>query len=534
LEDIDLDGLDKYESNSIGNQRAYLDDFIAKIPEFAECEIIEALDDGRTGTNFLRPGVQRLIEMARSGRVDCIVVKDLSRWGRSYLDVGDFLEQKFPEWGVRFISINDNYDSAALNGTTGGIDIAFKNLIYDLYSQDLSVKVRSGKNTAAKSGKICASYPLFGYDKDPADQRQLIIDPLDSLVVKRIFDIAEQGSGVAEIVRILNAENVPTMQESKHRKGYKTNWGAGKYWGTWVVSRIVKDERYTGKWIWGASRVTELGSHNGKPVPRDEWIIVPGAIPAIITEEQFERVQKKLALKSKPKTGKHKTNRPLFKRMVKCADCGRTMTFSPRKEGMGMFLCKLHDMTGERNCSTGHIEESDLCNSVLALIQQQAALAGQVKRKAKSSIKTVAGVRAEIQSVKSLAEKSKTAKMALWEKYHAGDIPKEKFQSESEKISAQVSAYNDRIAELETEAKRLELSADEENAFVERYARQIGITELTQKLVDEFVKEIKVYAPDRIEIVLNYADEYAKLGACTADGVAGLADAAETKRRVTK
>jgi hypothetical protein len=283
------------------------------------------------------------------------------------------------------------------------------------------------------------------------------------------------------------------------------------------VSRIVKDERYTGKWIWGASRVTELGSHNGKPVPRDEWIVVPDAIPAIITEEQFERVQKKL--KSKPKTGKHKTNRPLFKRMVKCADCGRTMTFSPRKERMGMFLCKLHEMTGERNCNTGHIEESDLCNSVLALIQQQAMLAGQVKQKAKSSIKSAAGVRAEIQSVKSLAEKSKTTKMVLWEKYHAGDMTKEKFQSESEKISAQVSAYNDRIAELEAEARRLELSADEENAFVERYARQIGITELTQSLVDEFVKEIKVYAPDRIEIVLNYADEYAKLRSCATDGV---------------
>jgi DNA invertase Pin-like site-specific DNA recombinase len=428
-DDADLDGMDKFESNSIANQRALLDDYIRKIPEFAGYEIIEALDDGKTGTNFSRPGVQRLIEMAQSGRVHCIIVKDLSGWGRNYLEVGNFLEQKFPAWGVRFISINDMYDSATLNGSTGGIDIAFRNLIYELYSQDLSVKVRSGKNTAAASGKICTTYPLYGYDKDPADHSKLVIDPVDSLVVKHI----------------------------------------------------------------------------------SEWIIVPGAISSIITDEQFKRVQEKLALRSKPRTGKDTTNRSFFRRMVKCADCGRTMTFSPRKEGMGMFRCKLYSMTGEHNCNTGNIEESDIYNSVLALIQQQAALAGQMKQKAKFSANTVAGVRAEIQGIKGLVEKSKTTKITLWEKYHSGDMSKEKFQNESEKISAQAAAYNDKIAEFETEARQLELLADEENMLTERYVRQIGITELTQSLVDGFVKEIKVYAPDRIEVVFNYADEYAKL-----------------------
>ena len=151
-EDIDLDGFDKFESNSIANQRALLDDFIGRMPEFAGCEVMEELDDGRSGTNFSRPGVQRLIGLAQAGKAQCIVVKDLSRWGRNYIEVGDFLEQKFPEWGVRFISLNDAYDSAMLNGATGGIDIAFRNLIYHLYSQDLSEKVRTAKASAAKSG----------------------------------------------------------------------------------------------------------------------------------------------------------------------------------------------------------------------------------------------------------------------------------------------------------------------------------------------------------------------------------------------
>ena len=132
-EDIDLDGVDKYESNSIAHQRALLDDYIANVPEFQSCEVIEELDDGQTGTNFSRPGIKRLLDMAERGEIHCIICKDLSRFGRSYIEVGDYLEQKFPAWGLRFISLNDGYDSAKLGGGTAGIDIAFRNLIHELY-----------------------------------------------------------------------------------------------------------------------------------------------------------------------------------------------------------------------------------------------------------------------------------------------------------------------------------------------------------------------------------------------------------------
>ena len=481
-------------------------------PGFTECEVIEELDDGRTGTNFDRSGVQRLLNMAQSGKINCIVVKDLSRWGRSYLEVGDYLEQKFPEWGVRFISINDMYDSAALNGATGGIDLAFKNLIYDLYSQDLSEKVRSGKDTAARSGNIASSYPLYGYDKDKNDKRRLVVDPEDSLIVKRIFDLAEQGNGIAEIVRILNADNTPTMQTSKQKKGYKIKWGKGAYWGTWVVKRILHDERYTGKWIWGQTRVKELGRSNGVPAPRSEWIIVPGAIPAIISDEQFERVQSKLSERSKNRTGKHKTNRTLFKRKVRCADCGRTMLYRPRKEGFSVFLCNLHELTGWRDCSTGKIEEADLHDIVLTLIRQQAALAEQAdlrrKENTKVALTAAENIESEIQGLRKLVEKAKTSKMTLWEQYRAGNLSKEAFQAEGESITKQTAMYNDAIAELEAKLKTIESSTGEENIFVERYRKQMGIGELTQSVVDEFINEVIVYAPGRIEIVLNYADEY--------------------------
>jgi DNA invertase Pin-like site-specific DNA recombinase len=297
-EDIDL-GTDKHESSSIANQRALLDNFISdhiyKTPEFLNhacgIEVAEYLDDGWSGTNFSRPGVARLVELARTGGIQCIIVKDLSRWGRNYLEVGDFLEQKFPAWGVRFISLAEMYDSAKLNkGAASGMGMAFRGLIAQMYSQDLSEKVRSGKDAASRTGKIITGQPTYGYDKDKNDRRKFAINPYEASVVKRIYNLAEQGVRTAEIVRRLNADDIATPQASKKERGYKANWGQGDCWGKGAVGSILRDERYTGKWIYGKTRIAEVGSRKAKPVPKSEWIVIDGAIPAIIDEEQFARV----------------------------------------------------------------------------------------------------------------------------------------------------------------------------------------------------------------------------------------------------
>jgi len=271
---------------SIANQRALIRDFIAKTPDFAGCKIIEAVDNGLTGTNFTRPGAQQLIGMAKSGGIQCIIVKDLSRWGRNHIEVGDFLEQKFPLWGVRFISLGDNYDSAKQRHSF--FDAPFRNLIYQMYSYDLSVKCRTGKDIATKQGKIISPYPTFGYDKDNG---KYVIDPIDAPIVLRIFNLAQQGHSIAAITKILNAENVPTKQTSKHRKGFTKVWGKGNRWNNTAVRDILQNECYTGKWIYGKTRTTKVGGRQTKKIPRSQWIIIPDALPAIVTQEQFMAVQ---------------------------------------------------------------------------------------------------------------------------------------------------------------------------------------------------------------------------------------------------
>jgi len=508
-EDIDLDGIEKFESNSIRNQRALLDEFIKKTPEFSGCDVIECLDDGKSGTNFSRAGAQRIIELAKNGKIQCILVKDISRWGRSYLEVGDFLEQKFPAFGVRFISLGDMYDSAKLGNATGGIDMAFRGLIAHLYSQDLSDKVRSGKNAAAKNGKIVTTYPTYGYDKDTNDYHKFVINPDESAVVKRIYNLAEQGASVASIVRKLNADNVPTIQTSKQQKGNGAKWGRGDCWGRWIVNSILRDEKYTGKWIWGKTRVAELGGKKRLSAPRSEWIIVEGAIPAIITEEQFANVQEALQKHTK-KVGKRKGG-SIFIRKIKCGDCGRGMAYQARtngkKIGTRVFLCTMHNLSKNYKCKTGRTEESDIYDAVLSAVQTHALLMKDITQKqneSNKSRKTIAeSTQAKIKSLQLAIDKIKSSKVSLWEEFHNSNISRETFQAKSEKLSALIATHESSIADLEVKVVKLESSSAHENLSIDKYNRISGITELSIELVNELVKEIRIYSPERIEINWN-------------------------------
>ena len=528
-EDIDIDGFDKYESNSIVNQRAYLDEFIDRIPEFKGCEIVEELDDGRTGTNFDRPGVQKAIEMAQAGKVHCIIVKDLSRWGRNYLEVGDYLEQKFPAWDVRFISINDMYDSAALNGATGGINIAFRNLIYEMYSQDLSEKVKSGRLAAAKSGKNCAPYPFYGYLRDPDDPRKFVIDETSASIIRRMFSMAAQGHTGTQIARAFNDEGIPTPQQRQKALGGKRRWSSREdnSWSSSLITKLLQEERYTGKQIFGKVRAMELGKPTRKVMPRDQWVIIPGAIPAIISEEEYHTVREHVNGRYKGNHAK-KSTALLFAKKIKCGKCGLAMRPIHRLNDV-KYQCGNYNQTDKYGCTNDCIFEHDITAAVLSALKQQIALADNARQlfaaRAESLAPSVEKLKAEIVRLQKQIEKSKTAKMGLWEKYHAGGITGEIFQRENEKADALVENNSAKIPEIQSRIRDLETEAGQENVFVERYAKQIGITELTRPVVEEFINEIRVFSPDRIEIIFNYADEYAK--------IAELINDKKTKRRAS-
>ena len=219
MEDEDVSLNRKEESNSISSQRELLEAFIGNHSELKDTKVQEYCDDGFTGTKFERPGYMKLMEDVRADKISCIVVKDLSRLGRDYIEVGSLLEQIFPLYQVRVIAVNDNYDSDNYDGSTGGMNVAFKNLIYMLYSRDLSNKICSAKHTRILNGENISGQLRYGYVKDPNDKHKIIVDPEAAEVVKLIFELTAQGKRKTEVANYLNAHGIDTPSAYKKRKG---------------------------------------------------------------------------------------------------------------------------------------------------------------------------------------------------------------------------------------------------------------------------------------------------------------------------
>ena len=219
MEDEDVSLNQKEESNSVSSQRELLESFIGNHSELKDTKVQEYCDDGFTGTKFERPGYMKLMEDVRADKISCIVVKDLSRLGRDYIEVGSLLEQILPLYQVRVIAVNDNYDSDNYDGSTGGMNVAFKNLIYMLYSRDLSNKVSSAMHTRILKGENISGQLRYGYVKDPNDKHKIIVDPEAAEVVKLIFELTAQGKSKTEVANYLNAQGIDTPSAYKKRKG---------------------------------------------------------------------------------------------------------------------------------------------------------------------------------------------------------------------------------------------------------------------------------------------------------------------------
>lgn len=238
---LSIEDGDKAESNSIGNQRELIRDFAAERPGLHLVE--EYADDGYTGTNFDRPGFQQMMDGVRNGKIDTIIVKDLSRFGRDYIGVGEYMEQIFPLLGVRLIAINDNYDSNNYKGTTLGMDVIVSNLVNTMYCRDAGKKLRTANQVKWRKGITTASAAPFGYQFDPDKKGAFIVDPPAAKIVRRIFDLAILGLGTREIAMMLNDENVPVPSVyNKENKAY------GKE-TTYTIAPVI---------LWDSSRVWKI------------------------------------------------------------------------------------------------------------------------------------------------------------------------------------------------------------------------------------------------------------------------------------
>lgn len=314
---------DQQESNSIKNQRALLNDYMGKHPELHKFD--EYVDDGYSGTNFERPDFKRMMQDIEKRNVNCIIVKDLSRFGRNYIETGRYLERIFPFMGVRFIAINDHYDSAEENDDKGRILIPFNNLINDTYCRDISLRVRSHLDVKRKEGQFIGSFAGYGYRKDPKDKNHLIIDEYAAGIVQEIFKQKLNGMSSQRIASHLNELGVLPPNEYKRANGFNYTCGfqAGlnQKWTVVSVNRILKNESYTGTLIQGKRRKINYKVKKSHDVGSENWIRVEDAHDAIISKGEFQQVQQLLELDTR--TAPSQTTVYPLSGFLRCADCGQ-------------------------------------------------------------------------------------------------------------------------------------------------------------------------------------------------------------------
>ncbi len=514
-EDKDVQEKGKTESDSIANQRLLLTDFVRNHPDLSGAELDELCDDGWSGKNFERPGMAELLEQVKRGAVQCIVVKDFSRFGRDYLTVGNYISRVFPFMGVRFISVNDGFDSSR-PGDIDSLDTSFKTLIYDLYSRELSQKVKAAQKQRAEQGLFLSPYAPYGYVKDKDDKNRLIIDESAAEVVRRIFQMTLDGHSSAEIALTLNREGVMTPMRYKHTAGVSREWpcvSEDNFWTSTNIGKILRDERYIGTVIFGKRERVRIGHRSNRPVGKEDWTVCENRHDAIITREDFEEVQRVLAARpSRPYS--YRPYQPL-QRKVYCGICGHAMHRSSYKltaETKISYRCSTHSFTDEYGCTGRGIDEADILDAVLEAIRTCARLAVRLEKI--NAVRQERGRRKKKDAGKKhIALQNEKLRLdsrlqELYESFVSGEISREAYLSQKNTIS-------ERESEIAAEIRKTEQSAPEispeQSEAIAKYIGYADIDGLTEEMLNDLVSRVNIYPNDVLEVKLNFADALEEL-----------------------
>lgn len=510
---LSQDDGDKEESNSIVNQKSLIRDFMHKHPEYTL--VREYADDGYSGVNFDRPAFQEMMDDVKAGRINCIIVKDLSRFGRNYIETGKYLEQVFPFLGVRFIAINDNVDTGRSQTDAEQFVLPFKNLFNDSYCKDISTKVRSQLAIKRKNGDFVGSFACYGYMKDPADHNRLIIDPEAAEIVRSIFTWKIQGLSAERIADKLNSQGIPCPMEYKRGQGLKvsTNFRTNDRakWSPVTVLRILKNEVYVGVTTQGKVTTPSYKIKRLVEKPESEWDRVEGTHEAIITQDVFDAVQALMLRDTRISPNKEKVY--LFSGFLCCADCKLNMTRRIRRykdKGYAYYSC-----AGYRRgsgCTSHIISEKLLYDAVLAAIQQQFKLVLEMERLLKYAQELPDDPnslhRFEVQLAKLDDEirHNQDMKLRLIENLNEGILSREEYLELSAIYDARIRDGRMAIKNVEAERngfKDLPL----ESEWLTSFKKHPAITSLDRVLLAELVSIIEVHEDKRITVHFKFDDQ---------------------------
>ena len=516
-EDGDVASGSKNESNSIANQKSLIMDYLQSRPEFRVVSIRE--DDGFSGTDFNRPAFQAMMEDVKKGVINCIIVKDLSRFGRNYIEVGRYLEKLFPMLGIRFIAVNDNYDSLEAD-TTHDIVVPFKNLINDSYCRDLSVKIRSHLAIKRKNGEFIGAFACYGYLKDENNRNQLVVDTYAGQVVKDIFRMKINGMSQYRIADALNEQGILSPMEYKKYLGshfessFKVNPKA--VWTAKAVTRILTNEVYTGVLVQGKQTTPNHKVKVRQEVDETDWIRVENAHESLIDRVLFDIVQNLMGRDTR--TSPNETQVFPLSGLVYCGDCGHPMVrkisrYTKKEKAdtaqtYGYFLCS--EKCGKGGCSWHRISENDLMGAVLGAVNlhiQKVLDVQEALKQIENAPSRQLMIQKYLERLSMKEEERKKAerlKIGIYEDLKDGLLDKEEYQKLKAEFDSRIAEADSAVKELKRQIAGLEGSRSA-NAPWMNYFQQFGCLEqLTRWAAAIIINKILVYEDNRIKITFNF------------------------------
>lgn len=507
------------KGNSIVNQKMLLDDYISRNADMQLCDTY--IDNGMSGMTFDRPEFQRMIEDIENGKIGCVIVKDLSRLGRNSIDTGFYIEQFFAQKNIRFIAVNDDFDTANLKHNDNMM-LYLKNIVNEAYALDIGRKIKTQARQAMRDGQYVSARPKYGYLKDPNDCHKLIVNTEVAHNVKQIFNWFINGISMNEIALKLNEMQVPTPSVYGYQKGYittKKSVGSG-LWNTRTIQQILSSELYTGKLVQG--RTDSVAKKQTKQ-DRDKWIIVENTHEAIISQEVFDKAQKRASeLKAKQN---EKTIRPysenIWKGKIFCGDCGRALHRQLNRYKIkpdAYYLCCLTNTRYKRGgCVNSCIPEKELLTTVLTAVKAQANALVSRKNMLINSLsnkeKHEAQV-AEIKSLKQFIDRNTNFLNSLYENLINKVITADEYQNMRQGYGDKITAAELRIQYLIEQQAETEKQYNQYSDLSDAVEEIIKNNKLTKELIDKLIDKIYVYKGRKVEIVYKFQNEFTESEVC--------------------
>lgn len=513
------------DCDTIENQLSLVRSYVESKPYLKQTA--EYIDNGVSGTRFDRPEFMRMVADMRAGEIDCIVVKDLSRLGRNYLEAGDYLEKIFPFFGVRFIAVTDGYDSINPNTAEDGLIVPLKNLINEAYAKDMSKKISTAIDIKQRQGKFIGCRAAYGYMKSPEDKNQLIVDREVSHIVVRIFECKAEGMGNAGIAKMLNDEGIASPMRYKYEKGLTKNKRyADSLWNDGTIAAMIVNPVYIGDMEQGTQKEAMHMGIKKHRIKKEDRIYVPGTHEPVVSRELFDRVQKLVEerkqryFEGKEKHSSIERKDSKFDSILFCGDCGGRLKFCRQADTRNgnvrvyyKYICPNSGAYGEKFCKKKCIKMQDLEEAVEAALRMHMKLFLDTKEVLQRLNRTAQAkqiktdYRRQITDTRNRLERAQSMNSNLYNDYADGLLSerdylfaKQKYVKEAENLTQKLSE----LAAMQTTYEAEYAGSQDFAKIMEQYA---GFEELTSDIVHALISRIVFFGEGRIEIEYAFADE---------------------------